>query len=190
MKFINGHEEVPGHTTLEDGSPRRTFTVAGNEVTAASLIMSRKNKEGILEFLLVEITTPKGNQWQSLGGKVMPRDLHWKHTALREFLEETGYTLDGAHSLCVLQSAHATVVYRKQSRHAYMFLNPICSPECQVDWAKINKKRMSKADAERVVQVKWVDFNAFEEANVRPDVKSVILFFVEALKKQNNEQEV
>lgn len=189
MEFINTHEEIPGHTVLEDGQPRRSFVVAGHTITAASLIVTRIDKDHGLQFLLVNINTPRGTQFQSLGGKVGPKDLHWKMTAMREFLEETGYCLDSAHIMSALMSTSAVVVHNKQSRHLYMFFRPGCSEKCTMEWGKLNKNRMSPEDKERVLQVKWLTINeCTTEFTLRPDVKSAITFFVEAFEKQNNEQ--
>lgn len=163
---------------LENGQDRNAFVVNGNHITAASIIPWRHSRAGV-DVLLIDIMADGKIMRQSIGGKVLESDLHWKWTALRELVEETGHDMSWQNILEKANYHGNDAIWREQSKHIYWF-HPVDYDMSDM-WAGRYTARMSKADAKRVIGAKWVNavHPEAEGVTMRPDVVEVLDKFME-----------
>lgn len=82
--------------------------------------VSKEENTEQIKFLFVLFDRKDGeNKAQTLGGCVEKEDVHWKHTALREFVEESGVCPFDVLSL--LSSQHGICVYSPVAAHMFWF---------------------------------------------------------------------
>lgn len=180
--FASVFKAKPGQikTSVMDNQPRWMFVVDGNEMTAASLVPYTKTDHTVF-FLLVQVAGGAG-LWQTLGGKISETDLHWKNTAMREFLEETGYCLSSRRVIDALNDGTEDVVYVKYAKHGYWFHE--VSFVSKEGWREVNAANMSEEDRKKVLAVAWISMQDLENVQLRPDVKCALDFMIARIKAQ------
>ena len=73
--------------------------------------------------MLIFVTHKNRDSLQTIGGRVEKNDFHWRHTALREFGEESGWTIDSKEFCGLLsqQDKGQSFVYSERSKHIFWF---------------------------------------------------------------------
>lgn len=166
-------KSAPHRMKLQDGQDRWAFDVDGSIMTAASLVPRCKNPFGGYAYLLVQVHD-NGTRWQTTGGKVDEHDLHWKNTAMREYLEETGYCLPAKDIVAALTNGSSDVVYVAYAKHGYWFHDVPFNERHR--WSSIALSKMSPEDQKKIMSVNWIKSKDLAGLDLRPDVKCALEF--------------
>lgn len=167
-------KHVTQNTTVFE-QPRYCFEVDGLNITAASFVPCIRGHT--MWFLLAQTSHDKG-QWQTLGGKVEKHDMHWRHTAMREFCEETGYGTHTQHVMSALDNPGEEMLYVPYARHAY-WVYDVAESE-RMRWTNVDTVRMSKEDRTKILSINWLSSEQVATLPVRRDVKDALLAVIHA----------